>query len=373
MVRLSNLRQRRVWEISSPLCLFCVYMNPNNQTYTSNYGTSMPATQLQEGVNQMNNLQTPKQDLGQSYADNAAKLMTMKTPAARQDYISNSDIPAKQTNYDDLSKQLYDIDKAIAASGQYKITPQTPEQYAAHPEQSPLALTEDILKSDKFSNPNPAFALQTRTVNNNNILDLLSSLSDSIGKEFNSRKNTYTSSVNSQETALKYISDLLDKSDKAKTAKSQTNVEYQRDLTSLISSKLDAKKGADKFVAPWDYQEIRREAASQGMSPKDFDDFFKDYRNPQNPNYPIDTTTTSAKSASKTLDYMGEVGNYKTREDALKDFELYKAVMEAEGVDSNQIRKAIDSKFPPPAITTQQPSAEGDNFKNWLKLLNINI
>lgn len=52
------------------------------------------------------------------------------------------------------------------------------------------------------------------------------------------------------------------------------------------------------------------------------------------------------ETAEKTAEYITQIDTYTSKEEALRDFEIYKSVMEAQGVDVEKIRQAIEDKFP---------------------------
>ncbi len=48
----------------------------------------------------------------------------------------------------------------------------------------------------------------------------------------------------------------------------------------------------------------------------------------------------------RTKEYLGQIGTYGTREEAMADFEIYKPIMEKEGIDVQLVLGAINRKFP---------------------------
>lgn len=64
-----------------------------------------------------------------------------------------------------------------------------------------------------------------------------------------------------------------------------------------------------------------------------------------------------------TNEYMAQILTYKTRDEALKEFEKYKTVMERKGADINAIRQEIDRVFPP---ATGGGGYNEDYVNRWL-------
>jgi hypothetical protein len=75
-------------------------------------------------------------------------------------------------------------------------------------------------------------------------------------------------------------------------------------------------------------------------------------------------------SADKTAQYLSQVNSYGSREEALRDFEIYKDIMRAEGVNPQTILDAINKKFPSSEESTwfeQQKEKHPDFFENLFK------
>jgi len=60
----------------------------------------------------------------------------------------------------------------------------------------------------------------------------------------------------------------------------------------------------------------------------------------------------------RTKGYLSEIGTYETKEEAMIDYEMYKPIMEKEGVDSQVVLDAINKKFP----EGEEGEEEGDGF-----------
>lgn len=153
------------------------------------------------------------QALGDQAATTAQGLAGMQTPDARGAYVQNSDIPAMQTNYDDLAKRLYDYDK-MSLQPRYGGQPGEQPGGASfgRVEGSSLSqLTPEAVSTGGvgIKNANPLFGMGAQIDQGNDILSLMSTLNDSIDKEFSSRKGTYASAVKSKQTLLESIFQLM--------------------------------------------------------------------------------------------------------------------------------------------------------------------
>lgn len=266
------------------------------QPYTTpNAGTPQGA-QIDQGNQDIisrlssGNTMTPTQlqQTSQQAATAGQNIVGMQDPAFRQSYVNNSNIPAIQNNYDQLARQLYQTDKAIAGSGQYQITPQTSSEYAANPGASPLALTDSMLQDGTWRNTNQAFGMDTRKSQNDDVISLLGMLNDSLGKELTSRKNTYASTADKYKAALELANSYLFKnSDIAQNQYNQQQENYRAGLAAgtkpeaiaaQIKSDLQRAAGRDSKVSPTDYQKIRQRY-SDAIDPTKFDQQFSDFRN----------------------------------------------------------------------------------------------
>lgn len=268
------------------------YQTPQGQQYDMNSG--MPVTMSPQQVQQTSN----------QAAQASTQLAAMQTPQNRSTYVNNGDLPAIQQNYDQLAKQLYDIDKAIAAQPQFNSTPPPDAISSSGVEASPLALTESLLSGNTFSNPNPSFGLQTKINHNSNVLDLLGILNDSLAKEFNSRKNTYASTVKSQQSLVDSLMTALDKNSQlamdiwkeqqanARAASSRSDTKKTQYITLADKLRSDLSTGTIQWGDAWKQLQM---AAGSDLSPAEIDSLLGGKYDPSDPTGAAGKTTGWAK------------------------------------------------------------------------------
>lgn len=173
-------------------------------------------------------------DLTSAQGAATQQLAAMQTPQAKQGLLSSSDIPAMQSNYDDVAKQLYQYDQMhlapayanqpaqtsdipaygrVAASDQFQLTPEA----AAGP-------------ATLFAN-DPKYAVGSQVNQQNNILDLLGTLSSSIDKEFSAKRGQYASTVAAQKSVVDSLTSLIT----AKNTKDyqDKSLQLQKDIANL--------------------------------------------------------------------------------------------------------------------------------------------
>lgn len=160
-------------------------------------GQPMPQQQLQQAT--------------QATSQATSQLGQMQTPQARGQFVNNGDLPAIQSNYDQLARQLFDTDRAIAASGQYNPNPAPDATSFGSVGPSPLELTNSVLGSNSFNPVNPGIGMQTQIAQQGSIIDLLNTLNQSSAREFGSRKNAYASSVKGQQAIVDTLMNILGK------------------------------------------------------------------------------------------------------------------------------------------------------------------
>lgn len=87
---------------------------------------------------------------------------------------------------------------------------------------------------------------------------------------------------------------------------------------------------------------------------------------------PYQSTQMKQEGAKRTAEYMAQIKSYPDRDTAQKEFNLYKPIMQNEGVDVNAIQQAIDQLFPPAQPTSNsflnifssnKPSIKGPFYK----------
>lgn len=285
-------------------------MQPNQPTsqgqvqpYTTPNGQTVPGQAMDQANSMWSSFanaqplpQAQVQQASQGLSNATAQLASAQTPQVRQNYINNGDIPAIQNNYEQLARQLYDTDKAIAGSGQYNMTPPSDAISSPGVSASPLALTNSLLSGNAFNSPNPTFGMQTRMTQNNNILDLLSTLNDSLGKELGSRKNTYASSVKGQQAVVDAFMNILNKnSDLAMNKYNQQQENYRAGLSIRAQSQSRAENYAKSLQddlashqkdwgSAWRAMKQYSDSINAGLSASDIDNLLGGHYDASDPN-----------------------------------------------------------------------------------------
>lgn len=199
-------------------------------------GQPMPQQQLQQAT--------------QATSQATSQLGQMQTPQARGQFVNNGDLPAIQSNYDQLARQLFDTDRAIAASGQYNQNPAPDATSFGSVGPSPLELTNSVLGSNSFNPVNPGIGMQTQIAQQGSIIDLLNTLNQSSAREFGSRKNAYASSVKGQQAIVDTLMNLLGKNaDLGMNKYNQEQENYRAGLSAGGSSGNKLLDEADKLRA----------------------------------------------------------------------------------------------------------------------------
>jgi hypothetical protein len=231
-------------------------------TYTPTQGLTPTGQQLAQGQPNSVNTQAPPGDMigqlgsGQelsptqltsltgSYGTAANQLGNMQTSDARQGYVSNSNIPAMQTNYDDLARKLFEYDSGTLSPQFQGTNPGMPSDAASfgRVDASPLAMTMQAAglpaSQGLFAgSSNPKYAYASQIGAGNNITSLLDTLNSSIGQEFSQRAGTYKNTVDKQSSLLKAISDILDMNRQTSLTKAQINAENARSAASIRNQK----------------------------------------------------------------------------------------------------------------------------------------
>lgn len=212
--------------------------------YTSPNAGTVPGQQYDQNAQFMasmgNGQPMNPQALGaatQATSDATAQLGAMQTPQARGQFVNSGDLPQIQGNYEQLARQLYDTDKAIAASGQFNPNPAPDASSFGSVNASPLELTNSILGGSSFNPVNPGIGMQTQISQQGSIIDLLNALNQSSAKEFNSRKNSYASSVKGQQAIVDTLLSILGKNaDLGMNKYNQQQENYRAGLSSGSSA-----------------------------------------------------------------------------------------------------------------------------------------
>lgn len=212
--------------------------------YTPPGGYSPAATQLAQG-NAQAAAATPvpveasAPQLGQASVNATQQLAAIQTPANRAQYLQNSDIPAMQTNYDDLARQLFQYDK-MNLMPEYGNNPGIPSDalsYGRVPQSQIQQLTPTAAANPTLFADNPKYGITAQATGANTILDVLDSLNSAISKEFSARRGQYASTVQSQKDILNTISDLI---------KTKNEKEYN-----------DKRLQLDKYIADIQFGRVR--------------------------------------------------------------------------------------------------------------------
>lgn len=196
-------------------------------TYTPNAGLTPAATQLTAGQPSAANSTPPPPgspssaygsdaQLNASYADANANNVTANAPATRQTLVNNSNVPAEQSNYDDLAKKLFDYDQGTLAPQFAGTNAGIPTDAASfgRVDASPLAMTVGSagapssvgLAADRN---NPKYAYSSQIAQGNAITSLLGVLNNAIKESMTDVKGKNASNVSNAQAALDGIYKLM--------------------------------------------------------------------------------------------------------------------------------------------------------------------
>lgn len=230
------------------------------QTYTQG-GYSPQQQQLAQGQpNAVNSMPPPgspsssygsDEALNSKYAAANASMMTANSPDTRQQLVNNSNIPAMQSNYDDLARQLFEYDQGVLSPKFQGTNPGTPTDAPAfgRVEASPLGMTMESagLSADKgLYNPNPKYAYAAQTTQGNSILDLLDKLIGGINSGMTDVKGKNASNVAQAQSAIDQIYKIMSLKEDARQ-KELDRAERAADRASVKGDKTN-----DKTQAIWD-------------------------------------------------------------------------------------------------------------------------
>src|SRR6266702_1000400 len=254
-------------------------------TYTPSTGNTPQGQQLAQGQPNAANTQPPPgspataypsdQQLNQSYSAANQTLVNQGTPDKRQQYITNSNLPAMQSNYDDLAKQLFEYDSSVLSPKFQGQNPGTPTDAASfgRVDASPLGMTvgsAGLPASSGIYNPNPKYAYTAQIDQGNNIANLLTTLLGGMGKEFGSRVGQYKSDTQGAQSALDSVFKIMqlkqDAEDKA-NARSGTGVgsdlksadAYQQMKDAYVAQQQKSGKHAT-YDGLWDFMNTQKNA-----------------------------------------------------------------------------------------------------------------
>ncbi len=254
------------------------------QTYTSQQGGYTPQGQAVAAgqPNAVNTAPPPgspassygsDQQLNQQFATANANNVNLALPETRQGFISNSTIPAQQTNYDDIAKQLFEYDQGVLSPKFQGVNPGIPSDAASfgRVDASPLGMTVQgaglPASEGLYAGNNPKGAYQAQIAQGNSIADLLGVLNRGIGDTFSSTKGLYANKTDAAQKALDTIIKLMtlkqDALDKASTASSKG--ETPQDVQNRLIS--DAKKGTT-------FQDLVLRYTPDGLTPSQIRDLY---------------------------------------------------------------------------------------------------
>lgn len=340
-----------------------VYTGPNGGTVPGQQidQTQQMLTQAAMSGAQGNVAAMPSdQALNSAATNTSTQLAGMETPQARQTYVNNGDLPAMQSNYDDLARKLFDADKLIANSGQFNPTPASDASSSAGVAASPLELTSGILGGNSFSPNNPEIGMKTQITGQNNIADLLNVLNSSISKEFTSRKGTYASTVGAQKDLLESIFKVMGMKntlaiEQAKLAMARSD-RGQESMTKVQSQAEKLKDGLRTGEIQWGdaWNSLKSYAGSVGasVSPQDLDTMLGGKFNASDPDGTKGLTTGWAKPGAY-QDYNAQ--KKITAGTAFSDKDM--SSLQATSQSTQLANEAID-------ILTKNPGIVGTGFGN---------
>lgn len=244
-------------------------LTQKGQTYTNPQGSTPQGNDVASTLAQLTQLNT-QPELAGAMGKYGQELANFQTPQSRQGYITNSDLPAMQGNYEEIARRLYDYDK-MYLNPMYSQAPGQPSDAPAfgRVEASNLMqLTPEIAGGPtSLYADNPTYAVSSQTAQKGSILDVLDSLNEAIGKEFTSRRGQYASTVKAKESILDTVSKLLDKrveidereKDRAmEWAKFNSKEKPKEDLVSEVQSGANLDTVMKKYSTKIEPDEILR-------------------------------------------------------------------------------------------------------------------
>ena len=178
------------------------------------------------------------QALNSQYSSANANLVNLGTADTRQQYLTNSNLPAMQTNYDDLARQLFEYDTGVLNPKFAGENPGTPSDAAAfgRVEASPLGMTPQsaaLPANQGMWGSNPKYAYTSQVAQANSLTDLMDTLIKGMGSEFGMRTGTYKSDRLAAQDALDAVFKVMGlKIDVAKTL-AQEERESRRDTEDI--------------------------------------------------------------------------------------------------------------------------------------------
>lgn len=194
-------------------------------TYTSPYGnTNQGAALASAQPNSVNTVPPPgshssaygsDQMLNSQLLEANAANVTLGTADKRQQYMTNSNLPAMSQNYDQLARQLFEFDQGVLAPKFQGTNPGMPSDAPAfgRVEASPLGMTVEgaKLSADKglYAGNNPQGAYQAQISQGDSIATLLNTLVNGMTSEFGARVGTYRSDRQAAQSAVDLIRGLM--------------------------------------------------------------------------------------------------------------------------------------------------------------------
>lgn len=188
------------------------------------------------------------QQLNSQYAGATQNLAAIDSPVNRQALIANSNLPTMQTNYEDLSRQLFEYDKGVLSpkfGG--NLNPNLPPDAASfgRVDASPLAMTVGssqmpTLQALGGANPTHAYAGQISQANS--LADLIGSLVESQRGELGARIGSFTTQRQGALDTLNAILGIMN--NKKDLATTQASLQNQRDIEMMKLGYVDSNGDA---------------------------------------------------------------------------------------------------------------------------------
>lgn len=181
-------------------------------TYTPPQGTTPAGQQLASNQVTMGNMSSGQ--LGGMAANQQTAINQVNSPEVRQEVVNSTNIPGQQANYEDLARQLFELDKNTFAP-QYNPTPEVQPGAVSSPgvAASPLDVSVEGLTGMKPGFTNPTYAVTAQTRQKAGIVDLLDTLNASILKELTTKRGDYKSRVGEMQGTLDTILRFMDKAE----------------------------------------------------------------------------------------------------------------------------------------------------------------
>lgn len=199
------------------------------------------------------------QALSGQYEQANKNLVSLGTADKRQEYITNSNLPAMYSNYEDLARKLFEYDTGVLNPKFAGTNPGMPSDAASfgRVEASPLGLTTEAagLSADKglWSGYNPKAAYSAQSTQAESLASLLNTLNRGIGDTLGARIDTYRSDRQAAQDALDSVFKIMGlKKEVADSITAQIEKEKERQERAAERAATKGKESTDKTQAIWD-------------------------------------------------------------------------------------------------------------------------